>query len=424
MRHSPRTRLEQRAQAEHLSVSDFVDRFHLAAREAGELLHVSERQAKRWLAGQAGLPRPAACRVLECWWGEPVERLLAAPTEQGLPWRSVTITEEALAMAADRARDFALAAQAMSGEALGMIFDEVRALAQAYPRRPLPELVGRMVEVQDVAFRLLEDRGRPADARQLYLLAGVACGLLAKASHDLAEPHAAMTQSRTAYVCAEQADHAGLKAWVRGLQALIAYWAGRPAESMNYARAGAEFARASGGTTTTWLPVSEARALAAQGDADAALAAIRAAEDAIDQVRDDDLDQLGGMCTFARARMDYYAADALSWLPQKPADAGAYAVRAVAAYSHRSAEDWAFGDMAGAHSALAVSRIRSDDMDGAAEALDPVFALRPEERINGIVASVQRVHRALQRRGPFPESRGLAERIELFTRTPAAALPR
>jgi hypothetical protein len=42
-----------------------------------------------------------------------------------------------------------------------------------------------------------------------------------KASHDLADPHAAMLQARTAVLCADQADHDGLRAWLRGLQSLV-----------------------------------------------------------------------------------------------------------------------------------------------------------------------------------------------------------
>ncbi len=290
---TPRTQLEQRVQADHLSVSDFVARFHAAAREAGEQLHVSERQAKRWLAGEAGLPRPAACRVLEHWWGEPVERLLAPPAEHGLSARSSNV-EDVLNQAADRARRFGLSAQTMSREALDMIYDEVSDLARAYARLPLAVLIGRMVEVQEVAFRLLEDRARPADARRLYLLAGVASGILAKASNDLAERRAAWTQARTAFVCAEKADHHGLKAWVRGLQALIVYWASKPAESVRHAQDGAKYAKSSGGTTMSWLPISEARAFAATGDTRSTLAAIRKAEDAAGSIRLDDLDLLGG----------------------------------------------------------------------------------------------------------------------------------
>lgn len=41
----------------------------------------------------------------------------------------------------------------------------------------------------------------------------------------LADPRAAMLQARTAFFCAEQADHNGLRAWLRGLRSLVAYWA-------------------------------------------------------------------------------------------------------------------------------------------------------------------------------------------------------
>jgi hypothetical protein len=46
--------------------------------------------------------------------------------------------------------------------------------------------------------------------------------LLAHVSQNLGDPGSAMAQARTALACAEQADHHGLFAWVRGTQALIA----------------------------------------------------------------------------------------------------------------------------------------------------------------------------------------------------------
>lgn len=76
----PRTRLEQHAQIVRLSVREFVDRFHAVAIECGEgRAHISERQAKRWFAGESDLPRPVCRRVLERWWAEPVSRLLGPP---------------------------------------------------------------------------------------------------------------------------------------------------------------------------------------------------------------------------------------------------------------------------------------------------------------------------------------------------------
>lgn len=347
----------------------------------------------------------------------------AAPWQphEHLPCSATTGVEEIVRMAAERARGFGLAAQATSAEVVGLIYDEVRDLAQEYPRRPITELLGRLVEVQDVAFQVLEDRARPADARQLYLLAGVASGMIAKASHDLAQSHAAMTQSRTALVCAEQSGHLGLQAWIRGLQALIAYWAGRPAEAVRHCQAGTGL---SVNTTSIWLPISEARGWAARGNDAEALAAIQRAEAAADHAQPDDLDALGGMGTFGRTRMQYYAADALAWLAAEADAAEVYAERAVAAYSDPSSSEWAFGDQAGSHAALSTARIGRGEIDGAAEALAPVLRLGPEQRINGIISAVQRVGHTIRRSELGVHGDELAEQIESFVRTPAAALPR
>jgi hypothetical protein len=77
---APRTRLEQHVQLAHLSIPEFVTRFRAAAIECGEnKTHVSERPVKRWLAGEADMPRPVCRRILEHWWREPVSRLLGPP---------------------------------------------------------------------------------------------------------------------------------------------------------------------------------------------------------------------------------------------------------------------------------------------------------------------------------------------------------
>lgn len=70
---------------------------------------------------------------------------------------------------------------------------------------------------------MLDNRQHPEQARQRYFLAGVTSDLLAKASYDIADPHAATTRARTACLCAENADHNGLRAWIRGLPTLIAH---------------------------------------------------------------------------------------------------------------------------------------------------------------------------------------------------------
>ncbi|KJY34930.1 hypothetical protein [Streptomyces sp. NRRL S-495] len=42
--------------------------------------------------------------------------------------------------------------------------------------------------------------------------------MLATSSHNLGNPIAAMVQARTAAVCADNADHHTMRAWVRSLQ--------------------------------------------------------------------------------------------------------------------------------------------------------------------------------------------------------------
>jgi hypothetical protein len=312
----------------------------------------------------------------------------------------------------------------LSDESLQLINDEVRDLVCAYPARPLPEILGHLVSGQETVFSLLERPQRPTHARQLYFLSAVLGGLLAKASHDLADPHAALAQSRTAWLCAEQADHDGLRAWICGLQALICYWARRPHDSIRYAQRGAVYAQRAGNTALVWLPASEGRAWAVLGNSEQTRDAIERAEQAWHQVHPDEMDEMGGIATFSRSRQLYFAADALAWLPDESSAAEDYARQAVDAYSDPADPHWAFGDAAGSGAALAIARIGRGEVDGAADALAPVLDLPTQQRINGIVNSVNRVHRALNHPYANATARDLQERIESYVLTPVRTLAR
>ncbi|GGM11415.1 hypothetical protein ACFFX1_25700 [Dactylosporangium sucinum] len=120
----------------------------------------------------------------------------------------------------------------------------------------------------------------------------------------------------------------------------------------------------------------------------------------------------------------YYAADALAWLPAQATDAISYSTRAVDAFSNRNDPAWAFGDQAGAHTNLAIARLADRDIEGAEEALAPVLDLPPEQRINGVVQSAQRVQAAIVRAGLAQDAAELIEAIEDFTRTPLKAITR
>jgi tetratricopeptide (TPR) repeat protein len=432
-RPEPRTVLEHLIQQRNRTYEEMVVEFS----RLDERATISARHLGRLARGERGSTgaTPATRRALQAMFGMTLEDLLcpyvpdfgiAAPAIDGsLVLPSPGNERSILVMAADRARRFAmLTSESTTPDAVEQLRDDVQRLALAYPQRPLAEILSDLVETQDTLFTLLERRQTPQQARQLHFLASVTSGLLAKASHDLADPHAAMLQARTAVLCADQADHNGLRAWLRGLQSMVAYWAGRYAEAVRYAELGSNFADQTTGTTSVWLPVSAARAYAALGNADKALGAIRAAEDAWNHVEPDAMDELGGICTFNQPRTLYYAADALAWLPSESTQAVAFATRAVAAYADTNDPAWAFGDQAGSQSDLAIARIASRDIEGATEALSPVLELSPGQRINGIVNSAQRVHQAITRAGLTNDARDLVERIEDFATTPLRALPR
>jgi hypothetical protein len=429
-RYTPRTVLAHLIQRRNQTYSEIVAEFV----ELGGT--ITERHLRRLASGERAGTTPQTRRTLQRMFGKPVEELLApyVPEQAGqmVPasassGRITTGNEmEVLDMAASRARAFALAAQTgLGSEAMEQVYDDVRHVAKAYPQRPLPEILGQLVETQDLVFALLESRQRPEHLRQLYFLGGVTGGLLAKASHDLGNPHAALTQARTAFLCADNADHHGLRAWVRGLQSLVSYWAGNPHDSVRYAQLGAGYAEQANSTTSVWLPVSEARAWAALGNADATRAALERAENAwATVVEGDDLDEMGGLCTFGRNRQLYYAADALAWLPGERDTAERYSRQAVDAYTDQSHPEWAFGDAAGSHAAMAITRIANGELDGAADAIAPVLGLPTERRINGVVHSARRVHQALRQSGRADDARDLQEEIETFTRTPMQSFPR
>jgi tetratricopeptide (TPR) repeat protein len=436
---------------------EIIAGYNDCAREHEEDAALSPRTFRRWLTADVQTqPRPAQRRVARFYWGFAMAQLLEpAPPEMLNPktvaeTRSATLVqpivrplghgfeaeslsvspsiERQISMATRRAARFTAFAEArnIGGETVAQLRDQVSELARACIRDPLHVIIGDLIETQDTVFTLLEGKQKPTQTRDLYVLAGIVSGLLAKTSHDLGHSHDAMTQARTVYVCADNADNNGLRAFARSMQSLIAYWAGRPQEAVRYAIAGSEVAGNVTGSTTAWLPSLEARAWAQLSDADKAHDAIGRARDARERITPDDLDTMGGILTFPLAKQRYYAAGALVYLDGEAAEGGGEATAALELYEQGDIADRSYGDEAGARAELAVARIQEGDLDGAYEAVGPVFDLPPERRNNGIVASAMRVHLALRdpRFTGSAVARNARGEIEDFCQRPVAALPR
>ncbi len=426
-REPPRTRLEQLLRQRHVTLEEFRKNYQRVAKT-----DLSERQAYRWVAGELStLPYPAAQGTLEEMFGEPAARLFGPPygIEALCPGRGRSTLErgtartdwegQVIAMSADRARDFLTRIEAsnVGAETLDQLLDDVRRLVVVFQQQPLPTLHGDLMDTQEHSFGLLEGRQRPEQSRDLYLVAGIACGLMGMASHDLGASHDAMTQARTGYACADNAGHDGLRAWIRGLQAVFTYWSGRLEDSLHYAQLGTEIAARSRGTSGVWLASAEARALAALNRPAEAHTALARATDLRDQVQPDELDGLGGMCTFTRPRQLYFAAEALSWGGQPEATrAERIALEALDAYASAPAQDRSFGHEANTRIALAIARVSHSEIDGAAEALAPVLELPPAQRTHGIVTAVERMRTTLSTlQDPGRDAIELAGAIEAFT---------
>lgn len=429
----PRTLLEHLIREQDRTYQEVVDEFERIARDLGERgVSISVRHLRRLAraerTGGTGAT-PVIRRVLTAQFNYPAKELLE-PFAQGeavglvsvgpaLP--TVDTQKEALVAAAKRAKEFwSVERTAMHNEMMEQVSADVSELASAYMRQPLSEILGSLLETQEDVFSRLEKRQKPDHARQLHVLSTVLGGMLANASHDLADPGTALSQARMAFMSAEQANDNGLRAWIRGMQSLITFRAGQPLKAIEYAQQGALFAEGTGSTLAVWLPASEARAWGKLGNASKAREAIERAERAWDQVRPNDLDEFGGICSTNRSEQLYYAADALTSLPAETNTARTaerYCIQAVEAYQDSSSPDWDFGCQACSQADLAIARLWRGEREGAAEALAPVLELPVGQRVNGVIQSVQRVHSLA---ADIPDIR---EQIETFTRTPLRALP-
>lgn len=309
--------------------------------------------------------------------------------------------ERQVEMAAQRALRFGSIAEGgnVGPETIQQLFEEVERLCSLYPRVPLSQILGDLVEAQNVVFTLLEGRQRPNQTRDLYLLSGILGFMLAKASHDLGNPRSAMKQARTAYICADNAEHDGLRLRIRTQQSLTAYWAGWNAEAARYAELAQKIPTRNSGSAAVWLAAQSARTWASLGDRERALTELSSAITHRDQAQESDLDSLGGLMRFADCRRLYYEAETQVWLPGQESEVEQAALAAIQAYeeaAENNSNDWAYGDEAGARADLSFARVSQGEVEGAYEALAPVLGLPVEQRTAGIVASVMRVHGALR----------------------------
>ncbi|HKR48438.1 MAG TPA: hypothetical protein VJT72_02455 [Pseudonocardiaceae bacterium] len=417
----PRTRLEQHAQIAHLSVREFVDRFHHAAIECGEgKTHISERQAKRWLAGDSDMPRSVCCRILEHWWAEPVSRLLGPPDSGRI---DVFVSAEELIVNAGRESvDHAIkAASALDPSALEHLHDAAQRAARAYYVTPPLVMLTDLVRLRDTVYEQLDRTHKPRQQAELYLLAGQFCGLLSSVSFDLGHPEVAEEQARAAHTYGNVIDHPSLRAWARALQVSVMFWTARPRRAASLAATALEAAPV--GTARARLHSAHARSLALIGARQEVRAALDAAADELQRAGDDQfMDEIGGECGFDHSRRALCAGASFVALGDGE-QAETEATTALALFGEvPERARWVAGEL-GTRVDLATARTLRGDLAGAEDALVAVFALDPERRTEAVVQRLTNLGRMLgsARYRDAVEADRIGEAIEHFT---ARSVPR
>jgi hypothetical protein len=233
----------------------------------------------------------------------------------------------------------------------------------------------------------------------------------------------AMTHLRTGLICANEAGHPDLTAWLLGMQSLVAYNAGRPGQAVDYAQQGQQ--QGAKGTVTAWLPALAARAAAQRRDDTTTRTALDQARQAREQLDADVLDtDYGGVLSFSAVKETYYAS--CCWLAlgdgQQTRLAGEAAVRA---YQEGPPESRAYDNEAIAQVNIATAHVLDGDLEAADAALAPALEIPPGLRVAALDTALRRLHEYTSRpafAGAAPAT-GVRDRIEDFLATTPPALP-
>ncbi|MEU2565081.1 hypothetical protein ABZ626_38015 [Streptomyces longispororuber] len=398
---------------------------------------VSEWQFTRWVRGETRRPQRDARRVLAYLFRLPsVDALFAEPLASSGDGRDTATQddhdevrvedpgrdEDMVSDAASESAEWALRTEGsnVGPHTMEQLEADIRRIVTTYPNRPVEPVFHEVRALRNRTFELLEGRQPPNYTTDLYVAAGVLCGILANASFDLGRYDAAETQARTAFMCAELAGHNGLRAWIRGLQALVAYWDGRPSAAVQLAEAGARFTPERG-TAHIRLSSIKARAYGQLNQPTQALAALSDAETMRDHLRDED-DVPGGMMAFPAEKQYFYASSTYLWLgPAHLGAAEAAASDAVTMFESAPPPQRRTGELSLARMDLALARLDRGELEGAAHQVHAVLETNRRRATESVRRRLHHFTRTLSHHpsASSPTAIGLREALRAQATTPA-----
>jgi tetratricopeptide (TPR) repeat protein len=261
---------------------------------------------------------------------------------------------------------------------LEQMASEAKAIVDAYDRGSPEMLVTDTALLRERIIAILRGHHHPGMARDLYLLTGQLTALLAWIAGDMGQPRFADQHGAAAWICADLADHDGLRASVLATRSKTAFWQGRYRESVQLAHQG--FKYPAPGQTRVLLACREASAWAQLGAAKAAREALRRGEEALAHL--DEADDLGSIFTSGPARHANYTSLVELRLGD-PDRALREAEKALHLFDHDPVHHY------GTHAQVLITKVAAQlavgDTDAAISTLGELLRIPPDQRLDTLV---------------------------------------
>jgi len=289
--------------------------------------------------------------------------------------------------------------------------DDTRRLSIDYMAAAPETVLAEAVPLRARVFAAIDRPNRPDQLRDLHLIAGQLCGILAYAAMDLGKTSVAMTSARATLLCADLAGHRDLAAWARGTQILIARLDGRYPAAARYIAAGLELRPS--GSALARLVSGQAQCYANLGNLSATQKALAAALHASDQAKPDEF--AIGLFGFPRSKVHFYGTSALNWFtdPDSARTSDREAATAIELFEAGPAHERFVTDELLGHIYQATSRVHLGDLDAAREALRPVLTIPSPQRTEWHRRSLTRMSDLLTTGKPHTTAAALDLREEL-----------
>lgn len=424
MTEQPEALLKVLCDRRNLGAPDFVTLFDRTADEVvgkgGNNPTCSERTVFRWKAGKT---RPESLsadtrRVLQAMFGCDVAALFAPPPTEDSQAPAFNLEHEINMTARDAQDDAsATAAASVSDTSLDQLTDDVASLARAYASLPPMEVFRRGRALQEELQGQRDHTQIPTQQQRLLELTGQTMALLASAAFDLGSFENARRLARAADLYGESARFEPLRAYADGILAYIAYFTGMPGEAVSKARRAQTYGGL-GDVARRRLLAIEARAHGYLGDTDSARQALQLSMAAESGVRDDLHDGVGGEFGFTPERLAM-SSSSTALLIHDGEQAEQSARRALDLIGQRPQASRSAHVLGGAAADLAMARLLANDVEGAADALTPLWDIPGDQRVTGVLVRTGQIQQFLAqpvyRASTLP--RELRDRVEDFTRS-------